>query len=142
MPPAGLSLAPRHGTGFSRSCDGRERAHLARRNYFLLSIAAFTLASALCGMATSLDETLNLLNAHVRSFLGRARDFFFERTGDPAGSVRSGLQRLDDLRQQQAASLADFDVFWVCAVLSVALVVLVLFMKRSVAEKGQHAGAE
>ena len=29
-------------------------AHLGRRNYFLLSIAVFTLASALCGMATSL----------------------------------------------------------------------------------------
>src|SRR6266851_4807532 len=29
-------------------------AHLGRRNYFLLSIAIFTLASALCGMATSL----------------------------------------------------------------------------------------
>src|SRR6202047_4776932 len=29
-------------------------AHLGRRNYFLLSIAVFTLASALCGFATSL----------------------------------------------------------------------------------------
>src|SRR4029079_6397169 len=28
---------------------------LGRRNYFLLSIALFTTASALCGMATSLD---------------------------------------------------------------------------------------
>jgi DHA2 family multidrug resistance protein len=28
---------------------------LGRRNYFLLSIAIFTLASALCGTATSLD---------------------------------------------------------------------------------------
>jgi DHA2 family multidrug resistance protein len=53
-----------------------------------------------------------------------------------------GAQSFDDLRQQQAASLAYFDVFWLCAVLSVALVVLVLFMKRSVAEKGQHVGAD
>ena len=30
-------------------------ARLGRRNYFLMSIAVFTLASALCGMATSLD---------------------------------------------------------------------------------------
>ncbi len=30
-------------------------ARLGRRNYFLLSIAVFTLASALCGMATSLN---------------------------------------------------------------------------------------
>ena len=52
------------------------------------------------------------------------------------------VQALDDLRQQQAASLAYFDVFWLCAVLAVALVFLVLLMKRSVAEKGDHVGAE
>ena len=33
-------------------------AHLGRRNYFLLSIAVFTLASGLCGMATSLDQLI------------------------------------------------------------------------------------
>jgi len=52
------------------------------------------------------------------------------------------VQSLANLRQQQAASLAYFDVFWLCAVLGVALVLLVLVMKRSVAEKGAHIGAE
>jgi DHA2 family multidrug resistance protein len=33
-------------------------AHLGRRNYFLLSIAIFTLASALCGLATSLGQMI------------------------------------------------------------------------------------
>ena len=33
-------------------------AHLGRRNYFMLSIAVFTIASALCGMATSLSEII------------------------------------------------------------------------------------
>jgi MFS transporter, DHA2 family, multidrug resistance protein len=33
-------------------------AHLGRRNYFLISIAVFTLASALCGMATSLGQLI------------------------------------------------------------------------------------
>src|SRR5712672_3280846 len=33
-------------------------ARLGRRNYFLLSIAVFTLASALCGMATSLVQII------------------------------------------------------------------------------------
>ena len=33
-------------------------AHLGRRNYFLLSIAVFTLASGLCGMATSLAQLI------------------------------------------------------------------------------------
>src|SRR5215467_12056347 len=33
-------------------------AHLGRRNYFLLSIAIFTIASGLCGMATSLEQLI------------------------------------------------------------------------------------
>src|SRR6204780_776419 len=33
-------------------------AHLGRRNYFMLSIAVFTLASALCGFATSLGQII------------------------------------------------------------------------------------
>src|SRR5437868_13934230 len=33
-------------------------SHLGRRNYFLLSIAVFTLASALCGLATSLVQLI------------------------------------------------------------------------------------
>jgi DHA2 family multidrug resistance protein len=33
-------------------------SHLGRRNYFLLSIAAFTLSSALCGMSTSLAQLI------------------------------------------------------------------------------------
>ena len=33
-------------------------AHLGRRNYFLLSIAVFTLGSALCGSATSLGQLI------------------------------------------------------------------------------------
>ena len=33
-------------------------AHLGRRNYFLLSIAVFTLTSGLCGMATSLGQLI------------------------------------------------------------------------------------
>src|SRR6204780_3114698 len=33
-------------------------AHLGRRNYFLLSIAVFTLSSALCGLSGSLGELI------------------------------------------------------------------------------------
>ena len=52
-------------------------------------------------------------------------------------------RRLTNLRQQQASSLAYFDDFWLFAVLGAgARVSLVLLMKRSVAEKGAHIGAE
>jgi DHA2 family multidrug resistance protein len=89
-----------------------------------------------------LGEFVNPLNPATNSFLERARGLFQEQTGDPAGSQQMALQALDNLRQQQASSLAYFDVFWVAAVLGGALVFLVLLMKRSVAEKGAHIGAE
>jgi DHA2 family multidrug resistance protein len=89
-----------------------------------------------------LTDGLGPLNPHVQEFLGKARDAFMQRTGDPVLSQQLGVQALDELRQQQAASLAYFDVFWLCAVLTLALVLLVLLMKRSVAEKGEHIGAE
>jgi DHA2 family multidrug resistance protein len=52
------------------------------------------------------------------------------------------VQALENLRQQQASSLAYFDVFLLLAVVSLALVLAVLLMKRSVAEKGARIGGE
>jgi DHA2 family multidrug resistance protein len=89
-----------------------------------------------------LTDYLGPLNSHVHDFLVNARGLYLQRTGDAARSLQLGVQSLDDLRQQQAASMAYFDVFWLCAALSAALILLVLLMKRSVAEKGQHIGGE
>jgi DHA2 family multidrug resistance protein len=89
-----------------------------------------------------LNDWLGPLNSHVYDFLVKAQGLFLQRTGDAARSLQLGVQQLDDLRQQQGASLAYFDVFWLGAVLAAALVVLVLLMKRSVAEKGEHIGGE
>jgi MFS transporter, DHA2 family, multidrug resistance protein len=89
-----------------------------------------------------LDDSLSPLDPQVRSFLERGQVFFMQQTGDPAGSQQTAVQVLANLRQQQAASLAYFDVFWLAAALGVALVFLVLLMKRSVAEKGAPVGGE
>ena len=89
-----------------------------------------------------MGENLSPLNPKVQSFFNQGQAYFLQYTGDPTRSRPMTLQSLGDLRQQQAASLAYFDVFWGCSALGVALVVLVLFMKRSVAEKGAHVGAE
>src|SRR5205085_2074177 len=75
-------------------------------------------------------------NEQTREFLRQGRELYRQRTGDPTWSTFMGLQSLDNLRQQQAAAFGFFDVFFVCAVLSIVLVVLVLPMRRSVAEKG------
>jgi DHA2 family multidrug resistance protein len=87
-------------------------------------------------------EFLDPLNPIVNSYLEQAQAFFFQQTGDAETSRQMALQSLSNLREQQALSLAYFDVFWVAAVLGVALVVLVLLMKRSVPEKGAHLAAD
>ncbi|HEY6735813.1 MAG TPA: hypothetical protein VI256_18800 [Roseiarcus sp.] len=51
-------------------------------------------------------------------------------------------QALENLRQQQASSLAYFDTFWMIAVLTFVVSFAVLFMKRSVAEQGGHVASE
>jgi DHA2 family multidrug resistance protein len=87
-------------------------------------------------------EFLDPLNPAVNSFGKQARAFFYQQTGDAAASQQMAVQALENLRQQQAESLAYFDVFWLFAALGVSLVVLVLLMKRSVAEKGELVGGE
>ena len=89
-----------------------------------------------------LGEWLDPFNAATRSFLDQASEPFLQQTGDPVTSQQLALQALANLRQQQASALAYFDVFWVLAVVMVALVFAVLLMKRSVAEKGARIGSE
>jgi MFS transporter, DHA2 family, multidrug resistance protein len=87
-------------------------------------------------------EFLDPLNPMVNSFLEQGRAFYLQLTGDAAASQQLALQSLENLVEQQATSLAYFDDFWLFGVLALALVPLVFLMKRSVAEKGEHIGAE
>jgi DHA2 family multidrug resistance protein len=89
-----------------------------------------------------LNERLDFLNPNIYEAFQQGQEYFLQRTGDVPTSQQMTLQALQQLRNQQAASLAYFDVFWFCAVVSVALVFLVLLMRRSVAEKGAHLAAE
>ena len=82
-----------------------------------------------------LGESLDFFNPAVSSFLEQAR-------GDPVAAQQLAWQALENLREQQASSLAYFDTFWMAAVLTFAVTFLVLIMKRSVAEKGAHIGDE
>ena len=121
---------------------------LGRRRYFLISIAVFTLASVLCGLATNLEISLRLgeyldsLNPAVNSFFEQAQSYLLQLTGDPVAARQMALQALENLRQQQSSALAYFDTFFVFAVLSIPLVAFVFMMKRSVAQKGGHTAAE
>jgi MFS transporter, DHA2 family, multidrug resistance protein len=89
-----------------------------------------------------LGEYLDPLNPAVTSFLAQAKPGYLQQTGDPVAAQQMALQSLGELRDQQALALSYFDCFLIFAVVSVILAFLVLFMKRSVAEKGAHVAAE
>ncbi|MCE9546147.1 MAG: DHA2 family efflux MFS transporter permease subunit [Planctomycetia bacterium] len=92
--------------------------------------------------ALRLNERLDPFNPAVRQFAKQGRDFFLQQTGDGPLSDQMTLQALQRLKNQQALSLAYFDVFWTSAVVAALLVLMVLLMRRSVAEKGAHVAAE
>jgi DHA2 family multidrug resistance protein len=89
-----------------------------------------------------LGEWLDPLNPAAPAFLGQASAPFLQQSGDPVAARQQALQTLSNLRDQQASSLAYFDVFWVLAIAMLALVFVVALMKRSVAEKGARIGSE
>jgi len=89
-----------------------------------------------------LNEGLDALNPAINQFLAEGQALFLQRTGDAPLSRQMALQALENLRKQQALSLAYFDVFWSSAALAVPLILLVLLMRRSVAEQGAHISAE
>ena len=89
-----------------------------------------------------LNEQLDPLNPAVNSYLTQTQPAFVQANGDPVAAKQMALQSLDGLRAQQASALSYFDAFLVFAVLAVLLAFLVLFMKRSVVEKGAHIAAE
>jgi DHA2 family multidrug resistance protein len=89
-----------------------------------------------------LNEHLSPLNPLLDTVRQHGQQFFLQHTGDPAAAQQMTLQVVANFREQQALSLAYFDVFWFCAVVPLALIALVFIMRRSVAEKGAHAGAE
>ena len=89
-----------------------------------------------------LNEQLDALNPAVQRWLEQGRELFMHRTGDPVRSQQMALQLPAGAARPAGSSLAYFDVFWSSAVVAALLVFLVLLMRRSVAEKGAHIGAE
>ncbi len=89
-----------------------------------------------------LNEGLDRFNQPVNNLLAQGQSFFLQHTGDPPLSHQMALGVLGQVRDQQASSLAYFDVFSVSAAAAVLLMFLVLLMRRSVAEKGAHIGGE
>jgi MFS transporter, DHA2 family, multidrug resistance protein len=89
-----------------------------------------------------LNEHLDSLNPAVTEAIKHGQALFMRQNGDAPLSRDMAIQALEHLRHQQALSLSYFDVFWASAAIAACLVFLVLLMRRSVAEKGTHIGAE
>jgi DHA2 family multidrug resistance protein len=92
--------------------------------------------------ALRVNENLDPLNPTLREYLLGLRSSLGPVIGDPGATEAVSYQVLENLRQQQALSLAYFDVFWAFAVVAAVLIGFALLMRRSVAEKGAHLAAE
>src|SRR5262249_50063550 len=89
-----------------------------------------------------LNEKLDALYPAVGQWVEQGQSYFIRSTGDPVRSQQMALRTVQETRDRQAAGLADFDAFWSAAVVAALCVLLVLLMRRSVAEKGAHIAAE
>ncbi len=92
--------------------------------------------------ALRLNEYLDPFNPAVTSFLSTVQPAYLQLTGDSVAATQMAWQSLENLRQQQASALAYFDCFLIFSVVALGLAFMVLFMKRSVAEKGAHVASE
>ncbi|HEY1684345.1 MAG TPA: DHA2 family efflux MFS transporter permease subunit [Tepidisphaeraceae bacterium] len=89
-----------------------------------------------------LNEKLDSFNPAVQNLFRQGHAFFLQHTPDIPAATKMTLNLLQNSRDGQALSLAYFDVFFCSAVLAGGLIFLVLLMRRSVAAKGAHIGAE
>jgi len=89
-----------------------------------------------------LGEHLDPFNPAVQSFIEQAQARFLQQTGDPAAAQQLAWKALEKLRDLQSSALAYFDCFFLFAVAMLAVMVVVLLMKRSVAEKDVRIGGE
>ena len=90
-----------------------------------------------------LNEYLDPLNAAFQEYVSSLQPTLMSISdGDPVNSYSMAYQVIDDLRQQQAISLAYFDVYWIFAILGALLIPPVFLMRRSVAEKGANVAAD
>lgn len=89
-----------------------------------------------------LNEHLDVLNPGLHGLLERLQTLLLQGTGDAPLSHQMSVALLEQARRRQALSLAYFDVFTTSAAIAALLIFLVPLMRRSVAEKGAHVGAE
>jgi DHA2 family multidrug resistance protein len=86
-----------------------------------------------------LVETVNVLHQPYVSTHGQLTQLFHTEGYDPVTAGRVALGEIYKMTQQQVASLAYFDLFWLFSMAAFCAVPLVFLMRRSVTEKGSPA---
>ncbi len=81
-----------------------------------------------------LGEHVHPFNHLSRNWLNGVTSVFQRGGSDLAAASRRSLRMIYQVVQQQALALSYFDLFWLFAMLSFAVIPLVFFMKRSVAD--------
>jgi MFS transporter, DHA2 family, multidrug resistance protein len=89
-----------------------------------------------------LNESLNVFNPAVDQLLVSGKAFYLQHSGNLVAAQQLTINSLAQARDQQASSLAYFDVFWSMAAVSLVMVWFVFLMRPVVAEKGAHISAE
>jgi DHA2 family multidrug resistance protein len=83
-----------------------------------------------------ISEHFNAFNPIFQDAWDRLAEFFQAAGYDAVTAQQMALGKLYQQVQQQAQSLAYFDLFFLFSMAAFAVVPLVLLMKRSVSEKG------
>ena len=89
-----------------------------------------------------LGEYLDPFNAAVHSFIRQAEAFFLQQTGDPVAVAANGLAGSRLSCQTAGLGAGLFRLLLGLCRLVLGAGARGFFMKRSVAEKGAHVGAE
>ena len=88
-----------------------------------------------------LNEFLDPLNPALREWLHNTQ-YLMQQTGDAVASIRWPPKPWRTRDHSKPRRWHTFDVFWVAAVLPLALILLVFVMKPSAAGKGEPIGAD
>ena len=86
-----------------------------------------------------LSEHIHSLNPLAGHWMSGMSGFLHHGGVNPVVAQGQGLRLMDAMVQQQAAAMSFLDLFWLFAMLSLLVIPIFLFMKRSVPQAGEIA---
>jgi DHA2 family multidrug resistance protein len=146
---SGICFAPLNTTAYAYI--PKEQNNYATGLYNLLRNEGGSVGTSLAITLIARREQFHLarLGEHISPFRPAAvaawqaaTAYFRTHTSSLTHAQLMGWALIDQERQQQAAALAYYDVFWVFSLLGLCLIPMLLLMRRARAQKGAHPAAE